>query len=480
MLKEINKVRRNNLMLCGLIVLTLIGLLSSLAYAGFGFGRVSVIKERVKKLDKKIEVEEKETEEEKVNHAPNTPGNPSPSNGATNQSINAGLSWTGGDPDTGDTVKYDVYFGTINPPTTLVSNDQSVTTYKPGTLSYGTTYYWKIIATDNYGASTSGIVWSFTIRTQSSGQWHQINGPYGEGVISIVIDPINTQTIYARTNSKGGLFKSTNGGSSWNKINTGLTDTYIRSIDIDPINTQVIYAAAINDYVGGIFKSTNGGDSWGIISGSGRKWVYSLAINPINSQVVYAGVNGGILKSTNGGDSWKYIETAYPIISLAIDPINPQIVYAGLVTTGSSYYGVLKSTNGGGSWDVMSIGLPHDISVGRIVIDPINTQTIYITVSGGTYGGGAGLFKSTNGGGRWSEMNTGLISTSPAIDPINTQTIYVGIKDRGIFKSTNGGGSWGEMNAGSIGTNVYAIVIDPINTQTIYAVTGDGKILKWW
>jgi len=95
------------------------------------------------------------------NNPPNTPSNPSPVNHATDQSIHADLSWTGGDPDAGDTVTYNVYFGTSTSPP-LVSNDQSGTTYDPGTLSYNTKYYWKIIATDNHGASTSGHLWDFT------------------------------------------------------------------------------------------------------------------------------------------------------------------------------------------------------------------------------------------------------------------------------------------------------------------------------
>ena len=95
-----------------------------------------------------------------VNNPPNPPSNPSPSNHATNVSIDADLSWSGGDPDAGDTVTYDVYFGISTPPP-LVSNDQSATTYDPGTLSYSTIYYWKIIATDNHGASTEGPIWDF-------------------------------------------------------------------------------------------------------------------------------------------------------------------------------------------------------------------------------------------------------------------------------------------------------------------------------
>jgi hypothetical protein len=99
------------------------------------------------------------------NQPPYTPYNPSPLNHATAVSIYADLSWSGGDPDVGDTVTYDIYFGTSTPPP-LVSNDQSETTYDPGTLSYGTAYNWKIVATDNHGASTEGPIWDFT--TQSA------------------------------------------------------------------------------------------------------------------------------------------------------------------------------------------------------------------------------------------------------------------------------------------------------------------------
>lgn len=97
-----------------------------------------------------------------INHPPNTPSNPSQTDAATGQSVTVDLSWTGGDPDTGDTVTYDVYFGTNSAPDQLVSNDQTGTTYDPGTLSDDTHYYWKIIATDNHGASTESPVWNFT------------------------------------------------------------------------------------------------------------------------------------------------------------------------------------------------------------------------------------------------------------------------------------------------------------------------------
>ena len=96
------------------------------------------------------------------NQPPNSPSNPSPSDGATGVDINTDLSWTCTDPDAGDTLKYDVYFGTTNPPTTKVSANQTGTTYDPGTMNYSTIYYWQIISWDNHGAFTVGAVWSFT------------------------------------------------------------------------------------------------------------------------------------------------------------------------------------------------------------------------------------------------------------------------------------------------------------------------------
>jgi hypothetical protein len=103
-----------------------------------------------------------------VNNPPNLPTTPNPANGATTVDLAAQLSWVGGDPDQGDAAIYDVYFGSANPPIKVIGN-QSNTTYDPGTLSYGTQYYWRIIAWDTHGASRIGPLWSFTTVNAPSG-----------------------------------------------------------------------------------------------------------------------------------------------------------------------------------------------------------------------------------------------------------------------------------------------------------------------
>jgi hypothetical protein len=102
-----------------------------------------------------------------TNDPPYTPSNPNPINDATDVSVNANLEWSGGDPDVGDIVTYDVYLGTTNPPQQIRYN-QSTTTCDPGKFDSLTGYYWKIVAWDNHNASTPGPIWSFTTEQDDS------------------------------------------------------------------------------------------------------------------------------------------------------------------------------------------------------------------------------------------------------------------------------------------------------------------------
>jgi len=99
-----------------------------------------------------------------TNNPPNAPSNPNPADDATNVDINADLSWTGGDPDAGDTVEYDVYFGTSLTPSFV--GTVTTETYNPETLDYSTVYYWQIVSRDNHGVETTGSIWIFTTENQ--------------------------------------------------------------------------------------------------------------------------------------------------------------------------------------------------------------------------------------------------------------------------------------------------------------------------
>ena len=107
------------------------------------------------------------------NEPPNQPDNPTPADGATNQDLNVDLSWTGGDPDPGDTVTYDVYFeADDSTPDDLICDEVSTPTCDPGTLAYDTNYYWYVKATDNHAISRTGSTWTFTTATETAPDIH--------------------------------------------------------------------------------------------------------------------------------------------------------------------------------------------------------------------------------------------------------------------------------------------------------------------
>jgi len=108
------------------------------------------------------------------NQPPNAPSNPTPADNATDVSINITLSWACTDPD-GDTLTYNVYFGTVSTPTIVAT----VTTksYDPGSLNYNTKYYWKIVAKDGKGGQTSSPVWNFTTESTSNTAPEQPSNP---------------------------------------------------------------------------------------------------------------------------------------------------------------------------------------------------------------------------------------------------------------------------------------------------------------
>jgi hypothetical protein len=96
---------------------------------------------------------------------PYAPGNPSPPDGSENQSSDSDLSWTSGDPN-GDSVSFDVYFeADDSSPDALLCDGVTSTTCDPGVLSYGTQYYWYVVATDQHLATSTGPLWDFSTET---------------------------------------------------------------------------------------------------------------------------------------------------------------------------------------------------------------------------------------------------------------------------------------------------------------------------
>ena len=229
-----------------------------------------------------------------------------------------------------------------------------------------------------------------------------------------MIDPQDSETLYA---AAGEVYKTIDGGKSWNVANLGLPSRSFSTIAlaVDPQSTGTVYAATgPSSSSRGVFKTTDGGASWSQVSADlNGRFVETLLVDPQTSSTLYAGTRGaGIWKSTDAGVSWAAANSGLPngsrILGLALDPKSPSTMYAVL-----SSVGVFKSIDGGTTWLGVSSGLtgadfdPQDnCSCGStnlgLAVDPTNPATVYV----GTYG--AGIFKSAGDGSHWNTINAGL------------------------------------------------------------------------
>jgi uncharacterized protein (TIGR03437 family) len=281
-------------------------------------------------------------------------------------------------------------------------------------------------------------------------------------VQALAIDPSSPATLYAGTASGGGVFKSTNGGTTWQPTGASpfLTVGGGLALAIDRTTPATIYAGT---FAFGVFKSTNGGTSWtDINSGLTASTAQALAIDPSTHTTLYAGTDGGVFKSTNGGTSWTAFNsglTPPSVQAIVINPATPTTIYAGAWNPGNFFTGggVFGSANGGTSWTAFNSGLTGT-DVQALAIDPSTPATIYA----GTFGSNVAaysVFKSTNGGTSWTAVSSGLPANTDvralAIDPSSPATLYAGTAG-GVYKSTNGGTSWQPTGTG-IPACTYAI-----------------------
>ena len=308
----------------------------------------------------------------------------------------------------------------------------------------------------------------------SEGSW-TYTGPHQAGgdVRAIAIDPASTSTLYAATAS--GVFKSTNGGRGWSPANSGL-GADVRSLAIDPTRPSTIYAAT--DL--GIFRSNDGARSWTARNtGLANRDVRTLAVDPQNPLTVHAGTHGGgLFQTSTGGEIWAPASTGLVsryLVSIAIDPTSPSTLYVGTadyVAAGIPESGLFKSTDGGTRWTKANKGLTAGAT--SLAIDPSSPLTIYASTRNGP-------FKSTDGGESWRPINAGLGAPSfvsvLVLDRASPSMIYAARRGA-VFQSTDGGASWREIRSGLPNLLIRALAIDPVSPSILYAGTQGQGVFK--
>ena len=228
---------------------------------------------------------------------------------------------------------------------------------------------------------------------------------------------------------------------------------------------------------------------------SGR--IAALAVHPTNPAIIYVGAaSGNLWKSVNGGATWQPImdrEGAYSISYIAIDQRNPNVVWVGTGENNSQRSvaygdGVYKSEDNGRTWK--NVGLKQSEHIGKIVVDPSNSDIVYVAAQGPLWnaGGDRGLYKSTDGGKTWEQAlkisdNTGV--TDVVVDPRHPNvviatsyqrrrhffTLIDGGPESAIHRSTDGGKTWTKVNTGLPGEELgrIGIAMSAVNPDIVYA-----------
>lgn len=236
---------------------------------------------------------------------------------------------------------------------------------------------------------------------------------------------------------------------------------------------------------------------------SGR--VVDLAVHPQNKNVYYVGVaSGGVWKTTNAGTTWTPLfdeQGSYSIGCVVIDPKSPNTIWVGTGENNSQRSvgygdGVYKSVDGGKSWK--KIGLEKSEHIGKILIDPRDSATVYVAAQGPLWkaGGDRGLYKTSDGGKTWRKIlsiseNTGI--TDIVCDPRNPEvllaaayqrrrhvwTLINGGPESAIYRSTDAGRTWDKIQAGlpTVDLGRISLALAPSKPDTVYATVeaADGK-----
>lgn len=342
-----------------------------------------------------------------------------------------------------------------------------------------------------WAGGVTGGLWYNNDITSSSTEWVNVGDFWDNIAISaIAFDPNDDQTIYVGTgegytvSSKGaGIWKSTNGGSSWTQLSSTSAYYYVNDIQVrNESNTSVVYAAVGAQVAGsyfsgndgdavwgfqstGLYRSTDGGDSFTEVLGTTNDGygydVSDIEIGADNAlwvatkDAVYGNlVSGGYIFKSSNGTSWTevYSLTDGDRIELACAPTNANYAYA-IVEVNDQVHSIIKTTDGGSNFT--SLGQPDDADSGipsddfsrnqanydlSIAVDPLDENTLIV--------GAINLFRSTNGGSSWSQISKWVANSSDFWDkpysyvhadqhaavfsPIDANTILFGT-DGGVF-----------------------------------------------
>jgi photosystem II stability/assembly factor-like uncharacterized protein len=314
--------------------------------------------------------------------------------------------------------------------------------------------------------------------------------------------PGNPWLVYAATAS-GGLFKTTNGGTTWTPIFDHEATISIGGIAVDPHNPDVVWvgtgeANARNSvsFGDGIYRTLDGGKTWRNLGLKDTRHISRVVVNPLNTNIVYVAALGhntgpneerGVFMTTDGGETWKkvlYIDAEHGCADLDMDANNPNILYATMwrferrpwrFTSGSDKTAVFRSTDAGRTWTQLTNGMPKGWGRIGVRVAPSNSNVVYVI---GESNEGT-LYRSDDRGEHFRMMTKnpvvvgrGLYYSHLTIDPTDENRIYsIGMR---LSTSIDGGRTWRGI-ANGIHGDYHTVWVDPKDPNRVW-IGEDGGI----
>ncbi len=289
-------------------------------------------------------------------------------------------------------------------------------------------------------------------------KWRCI-GPFRGGRSAAVTGVEGKPMLFYMGSTGGGVWKTTNGGSTWENISDGYFGGSVGSIAVSESHNNVIYTGGGEvtvrgnvSYGYGVHKSEDGGRTWKHIGLPNSRHIPRIRIHPKNPDIVYAAVLGdlyksseerGVYKSINGGESWTKVLFANEdagAVELIMDPENPDIIYASTwnirrtpysLSSGGDGSALWKTTDGGETWSEISKneGFPTStLGIIGITVSPVQPNRLWTIVEAAE----GGVFRSDDGGETWSKVNSNRSLRQRAwyysriyADPQDANKVYV-------------------------------------------------------
>lgn len=318
-------------------------------------------------------------------------------------------------------------------------------------------------------------------------------GGGGMGRINCVrFNPLNANVVYAGAPA-GGLWKSTNAGTTWTTNTDQLAVLGVTDVAINPLDTNEMYIAtgdgdAGDTYSVGVLKSTDNGATWNatglIFTVVSQRDISRLLIDPVNPLNLLAATSYGIFRTIDGGIVWTQVKTGN-FMDMEFMPGNPSVVYAASTTS------IFKSINGGATWGAAStIGLPTAGSQRiALAVTAANPQVLYALYANSADYGFLGFYKSSDAAATFTQMSTtpnilgwsqngsgaggqGWYDLAVAASPTNENFVLVGgIR---IWKSSNGGSTWTISAYSSVHADVHDINFSNGSGSLVFAGCDGG------